>query len=63
MAFGKKVKLKDFKLGDLVMKENINKIDTNNEGKGKLKLNWMGPFMIIEEMGSRVYKLSSMDGK
>ena len=62
-AFGKKIKSKEFKVGDLVLKENINKLATNDEVKGKFKPNWLGPFVVVEAIGSGAYKISSMDGK
>jgi len=62
-AFGKKIKTKEFKVGDFVLKENINKIATNDEVKGKFEPNWFGPFVIVEVIGSRAFKVSSMDGK
>ena len=34
-VFGKKIKPKEFKIRDLVLKENINKIATNDEVKEK----------------------------
>lgn len=62
-AFGKKVKAKEFKVGDLVLKENINKITINDEAKGKFGTNWLGPFIVMEKIGLGAYKQSSMDGK
>lgn len=49
-------------MGDLVLKENINKIVANYEVKGKFELNWLGPFFVVEATRSGAYKLSSMDG-
>jgi len=38
-AFGKKIKAKEFKVGDLVFKENLNKTAANDEIKGKFEPN------------------------
>ena len=50
-AFGKKIKYKEFKRGDLVLKENINKTTTNEEAKGKFEPNWLGPYVIVDATG------------
>jgi len=47
-VFGKKIKLKEFNVGDLILKENINKIAANDEVKGKFEPNWLGLFIVIE---------------
>lgn len=52
-----------FQEGYLVLKENINKIATNDEVKGKFEPNWLGCFLMVEATGSGTYILSSMDGK
>jgi len=49
-------------LGDLVLKKNIKKTTANDEVKIKFEPKWLGPFFIIEAIGSRGYKISSMDG-
>jgi len=36
-------------VGDLVLKENINKTIVNEEVKGKFEPNWLVPFVIMEE--------------
>lgn len=61
--FGKKSKAKEFKVGDLVLKENLNKTTTNDEIKGKFEPNWLGPYVVVDAIGSEAYKLSSMDSK
>lgn len=38
-AFGKNIKVKEFKVGDLVLKENINETTTNDEVKENLSQN------------------------
>ena len=45
-------------MGDLVLKENTNKITANDEVKGKSELNWLGPFVVVEETRLGAYKLS-----
>lgn len=62
-AFGKRIKAKEFKVEDLVLKENINKIIANDETKGKFKSNWSVPYIMIDAIGSGAYRISSMDGK
>lgn len=62
-SFGKKIKAKEFNMGDLVLKDNINKIVVNDEVNGKFEPNWLGPYVVVEETGSRAYNLSYMDGK
>jgi len=62
-SFSKKIKPKMFQVGDLVLNENINKNITNDEVKGKFGPNWLEPFVVVEDIGSGAYKLSSMDGK
>lgn len=46
-----------------MLKENINKITSNDKVKGKFEPNWLGPFIFIGAIGSRAYRLSSMDGR
>lgn len=62
-SFSKKIKVKEFKVDDLVLKENINKTIANNKFKGKFESNWLGPFFVVEAKGSRAYRLSSINGK
>lgn len=62
-AYENKIKPKYFQVRDLVLKENINKITTNDEVKGKFELNWLGPYVVIEKIGIWACKLSAMDGK
>jgi len=63
-AYSKKIKPKQFKVGDLVLKENLtNTKAIENEKKGRFKPNWIGPYIFIANFGKDVYKLSSIDGK
>ena len=47
-AFGNKIKAKEFKVGDLVLKENFNKSAANEETKCKFEPNWLGPYVVID---------------
>lgn len=47
-AFGNKIIPKEFKVGEFVLKKNINKIIANDEAKGKFELNWLSPFIVVE---------------
>ena len=62
-AFGIKIKTKAFDLGDLVLKENINKKTTNDEAKGKFEPNWLGPYVVVEAIGLVAYRFSTLGGK
>jgi len=62
-AFAKKIEIKEFKIGDLFLKENINKTKLNEESKGKFKPNWLGPYVVVDAIGLGAYKLSTLDGK
>lgn len=46
-----------------MLKENINKINRNDEVKGELEPSYLRPFVLVEDVESYVYKLSSMDVK
>ena len=61
--FGNNIKDKEFNVGDIVLKENINKIIANEEAKGKFEPNWLGPYVVVDAIGSRAYMLSTLDGK
>ena len=39
-------------MGYLVLKENINKIVANEEAKGKFEPNSLGPYIVVESIGS-----------
>ena len=58
-AFNKKVKLKNFKKGDLVLKHSRLAIP---DPRGKFKPNWKGPYIVKEVYGKGAIKLSDMDG-
>lgn len=50
-------------MGELVLKENKNKTIANDKIKGKFEPNWLGPYVVVDAIGSEAYKLSFMDGK
>ena len=56
-AFDKKVRARDLKTGDLVLKEIRAPIE---ETKGKFKQNWVGSY-IIKQIYSRVVRLMDLD--
>jgi len=62
-AFGKNIKTKEFKIGDLVLKENIIKTTSNEEAKGKFGPNWLGPYVVVDATGLGAYRLLDLDGK
>lgn len=49
-------------MGDLVIRENINKTITNDKIKGKFEPLWYVIY-VVDAIGLGAYKLSSMDGK
>lgn len=61
--FHKKIKIKEFKVDDLVLKENINKIAANDETKGKFEPTWLGPYVIVGSTRLGAYRLSTLDGR
>jgi len=61
-SYGKKVVIKAFKVGDMVLQENISNTIAKDELKGKFEPNWVGPYMIIEVFGKGAYRLSTLDG-
>lgn len=59
--YEKNIKPNYFQVGDLALKENINKITTNDDVKGKFEPNWLGSYVMAEVIGIRAYRLSTMD--
>lgn len=57
--FGKKARVKNFQVGDLVLRDTEASDPTNT---GKLMPKWEGPYKIAEELRPGTYKLSQMDG-
>jgi len=62
-AYGKKVTPKAFKVGDMVLQENVSNTTTRDELKGKFEPNWVSPYIILEAQGRGSYRLSTLDGK
>lgn len=56
-GYNRSVRLRSFKLDDLVWKKVIEK-----SKKKKLIPNWEGPFRVIKHLGSGNYKLEKLDG-
>ena len=57
-AFDKKVRTRDLKLGDLVLKEIRASIQDTN---GKFKQNWAGPYIIEQIYSGGVVRLMDLD--
>ena len=57
-AFDKKVRTKDLKLGDLVLKEIQAMVQDAN---GKFKQNWAGPYIIKQIYSGEVIRLMDLD--
>ena len=62
-AYGKKVIPKAFKVGNMVLQENISNTIARDELKGKFEPNWVGPYIILEAQGKGSYRLSTLDGE
>ena len=61
-SYNKKVRPRDFQLGDLVLRENP-KNQQQRIQKGKFEPNWLGPYVITEVFGSGAYQLSTTEGE
>ena len=59
-AFNKKVKLRNLKEGDLVLK--VHRDDTFDP-RGKMKPRWSGPFIIKKIMSGGATRIRNLDGK
>ncbi|KAL0413600.1 UNVERIFIED_CONTAM: hypothetical protein Sradi_1561700 [Sesamum radiatum] len=57
-SYNRKVKPRDFQMGDLVLK----KVEVSKH-VGKLDLGWEGPFKVTEVKKMRTYKLQDLEGK
>ena len=60
-AYNKHVRMREFKVEDLVLREVYQ--NTKNPREGKLGANWEGPYRIVEVVGKGAYKLETMDGR
>ncbi|XP_074361566.1 uncharacterized protein LOC141701850 [Apium graveolens] len=59
LYFAKKVKIRKYKAGDLVLRHTKASDPTN---QGKLQPNWEGPYMVKEVLRPGTYKLSYLGG-
>ncbi|XP_074349921.1 uncharacterized protein LOC141689506 [Apium graveolens] len=57
--FNKKVKVKEFLVGDLVLRESAT---SQPSITGKLKAPWEGPYQVTEVVAPGTYRLSTLDG-
>lgn len=60
--YNKKMKSRDFQVGDLVLRENLRN-QSIREKKGKFEANWLGPYVITVVFGSGAYRLSTSEGE
>jgi hypothetical protein len=60
-AYNKKVKLKEFQVGDLVW-EAVLPLGTNDTTYGKWSPNWHGPYRIDQVLPGNTYMLEELDG-
>jgi hypothetical protein len=60
-AYNKKVKLKEFQVGDLVW-EAVLPLETKDVAYGKLSPNWHGPYRIDQVLPRNAYMLEELDG-
>jgi hypothetical protein len=60
-AYNKKVKLKEFQVGDLVW-EAVLPLGTNDATYGKWSPNWHGPYRIDQVLPGNTYMLEELDG-
>lgn len=56
-----KVKLKDIRVGDLVLKQT--KLGSRKPEGGVFGLNWEGPYGVIAEQRTGVYKIQDYEGR
>ncbi|KAK9050558.1 hypothetical protein SSX86_029875 [Deinandra increscens subsp. villosa] len=59
-TYNKHVRIRRFKVGDLVLRKAFQ--NTTNPGDGKLAPKWEGPYLIDSEAGKGAYWLASMEG-
>jgi hypothetical protein len=60
-AYNKKVKLKEFQVGDLVW-EAVLPLETKDAAYGKWSPNWHGPYRIDHVLPGNAYMLEELDG-
>jgi hypothetical protein len=61
-AYNKKVKPKEFQVGDLVW-EAVLPIGTKDPWFGKWSPNWHGPYRVNQVLPGNAYKLEELDGE
>jgi hypothetical protein len=60
-AYNKKVKPKEFQVGDLVW-EAVLPLETKDEAYGKWSSNWHGPYRVDQVLSGNAYMLEELDG-
>ena len=60
-SYNKKVHPREFKVGDLVLRQVTG--NTQVPGEGKLGPNWEGPYKVTAMTGKGAYRLEDMEGK
>jgi hypothetical protein len=60
-AYNKKVKLKEFQVGDLVW-EAVLPLGTKDAAYGKWSPNWHGPYRVDQVLSGNAYMLEELDG-
>ncbi|KAI5332918.1 hypothetical protein L3X38_023047 [Prunus dulcis] len=59
--FDKRTKIRQFQLGDLVLRKAF--ITAQRQGSKKMKPNWVGPYVISRSGAKRSYTFDTMEGK
>lgn len=62
-AYVNKIRPKEFKVDDVVLKENHHKTKTKKDDKRKFDSNCIGPYFFIAKYQNRACKLQIVDGK
>jgi hypothetical protein len=60
-AYNKKVKPKEFQVGDLVW-EAVLPLGTKDAAYGKWSSNWHGPYRVVQALPGNAYMLEELDG-
>jgi len=59
--YNRRMNLRYFRIGDLVLRKVT--LNTRNPNEGKLGQNWEGPYCILGIVGKGSYKLGTMEGE
>ena len=59
--YNKQVKLRELKIGDLVLRKTLGNM--KNPSEGKLGANWEGPYRVTGKMGQNAYRLTTLEGR